>query len=256
MVWNKGLTKETDNRIKDMSLKIATGQKKAWNELNIKERKDRLKLSPRTTVKSYSLISRKDYEYLLGVFLGDGTYLGKDGISICVGLQDSSFVDVIQQCIKDAFEYNASVCKMPSCFIINLCSQWILHNYFEGMKKDYFWFVPKLEFPEEFLAGCFDTDGCISLQKKRAEIIFAQKREPNVLLVSQLLQKLGFNRLGIHSYPRNGFPITILELSCFEMFKKFSEIIKIRHPRKKDILENIIRFYDFRYERRSFNYGT
>lgn len=182
-------------------------------------------------------LPRKDYEYLLGAYLGDGTPYYKYGIKMTTAEDDYRDVLLeIMQPLRPRLGQGKDTChRILAGNQKNPCG-----HLFIPYKKDFFWQrLPKLKYPEHFIAGIFDTDGSFPQRIKRkfnAEVLISQKRKENLELLIPILEKMWIYP-AIWRSGRRVYPIHLLGITHWTQVRIFANRIPSRHPRKAALLK-------------------
>jgi len=193
----------------------------------------------------------KDYNYLLGVYLGDGTYYNDYGIKLTVSLRDKDYNDLLVEILEDN-NYNPRIFedKNNGCYRItvgdknnNLAE--LFCKYKTNRQKDKYnngkWIInlKDFDYPEEIIAGIVDTDGSIRYRKKckksSHEIVIYQKHKSNLDLLIQQFNKL-FLYPSIMKHRNGKYEMNVLSISHWTQVEIFKRNIPIKHPRKYDKL--------------------
>jgi DNA-binding transcriptional ArsR family regulator len=200
--------------------------------------------------------SREAFEYLLGAVCGDGSLDGgKWPREVFIACADEKYGAALKEAIRETFEYEAGRrLKAGSFKGLSICSV-AVRRMFEGLKHDYKWSVPQLQFPAEFVAGVVDTDGCVILKQNSVggEVSVTQKLRGNLVLLQGMLKKLGVRTTICHG-GRGGYPGSgeswRLRISCGkskkarasyeENMRRFAKLVKLRHPDKAARLAQLI----------------
>lgn len=195
------------------------------------------------------LISRQSYEYLLGVFLGDGSTYSKNGICITVGKDVYSYARYISNLLSP---YQAYIHKdfysgkkqKAYCYRVRASDKNFFPEYFSQYKNNGLWTLPRLQNPAYLLAGIFDSDGSIRQRHRKqnpspkfspTEIIIYQKNKENLELILPLFDELNiFPTLRNHTLEP---PHWVLALSNWTQVEIFKRYIPSQHPRKSMILQ-------------------
>jgi len=145
------------------------------------------------------VMATKEFEYPLGVIHGDGHVSHeRKGITITVSLKDENYKDLLKRMFVEAFGCELHEYRQVGGYHL---STWKLEatRHFLGLKHFGHWIIPKLEHPEEYLAGLFDTDGHVGLRFWRGTTIMGiklcQKPNGNLKKVMPMRQALGLNSL-------------------------------------------------------------
>jgi len=203
---------------------------------------------------------RRQFEYLLGVIHGDG-YVRDDGksceIAIPVSSDEKGYKNILKETFEREYGYTPRERIHNNCYYLTIHPKKIVEQ-FRYYKVNGGWIIPKLEYPSEYLAGLWDTDGYFyfheGMYKKikngrmricvctRRRIELRQKSNGNLKLIVPLLKSLGFSPwIGSYTYTnklgtfRND--IVIVPSSNYALFKS---TVPLKHPRKKEVLEKIV----------------
>lgn len=198
--------------------------------------------------KPVNMSNKRVVDYIHGVLCGDG-YIGEAMMEIALG-HDIQYGLILKDIIDKIFGVEAK--------IVDKKNQRGIYKYFRfysATLADYYrprkyplWDVSSVEYPEEFIAGITDTDGCISIIKTRPEgaIIISQAKLENIRIVKNLLTKIGIDRISCvtsdgspNSFSEN---TTIYEIRLYskESTFKFAELINLRNPTKKEKLIKLV----------------
>jgi len=182
-------------------------------------------------------LKRRDYEYLLGAYLGDGTPYHKYGIKMTTAEDD--YRDVLMGIMKPLSPREGQ--GRETCHRIyagkkdNPCGKWFIPYKAKGVWQDF----PKLEYPADFIAGIFDADGSMAQRSKRmynAEIIIYQKHRSNLEGLIPILEKMWIFPALYKSGSRE-YPMHSLHISHWTQARIFANRIPSRHPRKSKFLK-------------------
>ena len=199
---------------------------------------------------------RKQFEYLLGVIHGDG-YVKcrrRSGIILIpIALRDEAYKNALKLIFERAYGYMPQEFLHNNCFYLQVCSVKIAEE-FVRYKNDGRWLLPELEYPEEYLAGLWDTDGSIQFQMYRYKkgnrvgytvsryIGLEQKSNGNLKLVVPILKSLNFNpslRTYIYENKLGVFKKDVIRVPSPD-FARFKSIIPLKHSRKIIALEKVV----------------
>jgi intein/homing endonuclease len=195
---------------------------------------------------------RWQFEYLLGVIHGDGYVrcYGRSGnIYIPVSMRDGGYKDILKKIFEGAYGIEPLELIHNNCYYLKVNSIKIVEEFLKYKSKGK-WIIPKLDYPNEYLAGLWDTDGCIFYRSHQygntyhilRGIELRQKSNDNLKLLIPILKSLGFNpSLRTYTYENQlgAFSMDVLRIPCSE-FALFKSIIPLQHPRKKVVLEKIV----------------
>lgn len=187
-------------------------------------------------------MATNEFEYPLGVIHGDGHISHeRKGITITVSLKDENYKDLLKRMFVEAFGCELHEYRQVGGYHL---STWKLEatKHFLCLKHVGHWIIPKLEHPEEYLAGLFDTDGHVGLRFWRGTTIMRIKlcQKPNGNLVMPMLQALGLNPL-MRRYKCGRHSQDIISIRTCE-FELFAEKVPLEHPRKVAMLKKILEY--------------
>lgn len=128
------------------------------------------------------IINEKYFEYLLGVIHGDGS-ISKKELTISVWKEDKEYFDFLMKLIPLATNIEAGYYMDKSKNYVIWISSINLSEKMKCFKINSAWSIPELKYPEEWIAGCFDTDGCIS--KRDGSIHISQRIKENIVLLGE-----------------------------------------------------------------------
>jgi hypothetical protein len=181
-------------------------------------------------------INQKLFEYLLGVIQGDG-WATNGIVGIVIGGKDKDYADYLLGMIESATGIKPSLYPENSYYRIFIRSV----NFFELIKRykqNGFWKIPKLQYPQEWIAGIYDTDSSVRRRKNSLEITLHQKRKQNLVHAKLILDSLGIKGK-IYKVQTNG--MYYLNISNKENSIPFAKLIPLKHPRKARILSQVSR---------------
>jgi len=195
-------------------------------------------------------ISRRDYEYLLGVYLGDGTKLNKgNGINIAVGRKVLSYAIDLSLLLEPYgghiyHDYYAGAKHYHKyCYRVKATDKNFFPDHFVRYKENGVWTLPKLSHPNEFLAGVFDTDGTVRKKgigqratnpNNATEVVIYQKHQENLELLVPLFDDLDLFTVPKLHDEKSG--MWLVRFSHWTQIKIFSRHIPSRHPLKSQTL--------------------
>jgi intein/homing endonuclease len=185
--------------------------------------------------------SNPNAAYLLGVTHGDGN-VSTRAIRISIGYKEVVFAKTIMSLWK-SLGFNPHLYERRTAFSLEVCNT-LLANEMRKLKTNGKWRLPENINKAEWLAGIFDTDGCVSLASRKCSITIGLKRSGNLLLVKKALSELGIAnvniRNGIKKFNGEDYPYEVLGLTSFAKLKHFSATVPLKHPRKKERLKETI----------------
>ncbi|MCR4368386.1 MAG: hypothetical protein NUV67_00595 [archaeon] len=190
-----------------------------------------------------------DLAYLLGLFLGDGTFAGdssneRGNWTIGVFFDNRNHQALYDSILLEIFGIKAKhYDSKKNCFVSYFASKalhWFLRSYFEvcnGYKANKI-IAPSLIFVSNnwelvapFLQGLFDSDGTIT---KKREVKYATTSKRMSGQVKELLDGHDF-KTGLDVWLKNErfLPLYTVRLRGKDSVKKFAEEINFRHCIKK-----------------------
>jgi hypothetical protein len=199
---------------------------------------------------------RKQFEYLLGVIHGDGyvkCYHRNGVILIPIALQDEGYKNALKLIFEQAYGYVPQEFLHNNCFYLRVCSLKIAEGFVK-YKNNGRWLIPELGYPEEYLAGLWDTDGSVQFRRRTYKrgnrvgytvsryIGLEQKSNGNLKLVVPILKSLNFNsslRTYIYENKFGVFKKDVIRILSSD-FASFKSIIPLKHPRKIAALEKVV----------------
>ena len=183
-------------------------------------------------------LTRQDYEYLLGAYLGDGNKYNNFGIRYTVSHKDSDYADVLMELLKPHNPIS-KIEKSDKYTVFRIVCGWEktpLNQWFHPYMEDGFWNLPEIRYPGHFLAGLYDTDGSARKRKnfKTAthEIVLYSTHRENLELLLDLHAQVDL-------YPtlaRHDKKMWILRITHWTQTKIFEKNVPLRHPRKRAIV--------------------
>jgi len=200
------------------------------------------------------------FEYLIGVIQGDGTVgTNTNRVRIFVNSKEEEYIKIIENVIYEVFKVTPNTINSnPGLKEIYIRSEEIrnlMRNYKNS--SDSTWnLAHELKYPEEWLAGIWDTDGNINYRDNRGlELIFTQKANGNMRFVEENLNKLKIIQYGISETEdlrwKKKTKIKYLRI-WYKYSEKFANKIPIKHPKKKAQIEKALeigKFFDGYYSR-------
>lgn len=186
----------------------------------------------------------KSWSYLLGVIHGDG-YVGNRSIQISVGYKDKEYKDFLCNMITKV-GYNPKVVNQKSAYRIDINST-KLTKEIAPYKSKSLWNIPgELDFGE-YISGVFDTDGCVSLPKKSGGkfVVITLKQSGNLNIVADIFKSWGMQNIKVNNRNSkfNGlvYPIEEIKLSSAHNIKLFYQNTSLKHLKKKNRLEDMVK---------------
>ncbi|MFW6030108.1 MAG: LAGLIDADG family homing endonuclease [Halanaerobiales bacterium] len=185
---------------------------------------------------------RRAFEYCLGLIHGDG-HVKPTSVRIFIEHTQKEFISTVKNQMFKAFNIkplirrpNKSV-KTVAIYSTKLATH--LLNYKDSTTGK--WSIPdKLSYPEEWLAGVWDTDGHVGLRNSKIECIFAQKSNGNIKYVERALSEIGVNRYNISETVdfRWQEPVKMQYLRIWlKDTEIFAKKVPLKHPKKKNALK-------------------
>lgn len=173
--------------------------------------------------------NRRAFEYMIGVVHGDGHVARSGGsISIAVGLDDLAYADVLVDEWRKAFSMIEPVVRenrSARAAYVNITSR-VVHDLMSSFKRESLWTVPKLQFPVEYVAGVFDTDGHCGSD---GIVSFMQKANGNMEKLAVVLSDVGFSPRVANYGHRDVLSLPKRETRMFKI------MMPLKHPRKKHL---------------------
>lgn len=183
--------------------------------------------------------------YLLGVVQGDGT-VSTRSICITVGDKEVAYKNTILQLWRD-LGYKPKLYKIRSTFRIDVNSR-DLTDEFRPFKQNGLWRLPPDINLSEWVAGIFDTDGCVSNNIHTRQIVIVLKRSGNLNFVQEYFSSLGMVNVSVNDttnkFNNKIYPTETLRLSSQHNILLFAKHVPLRHPRKAERLANIITYIE------------
>jgi len=172
------------------------------------------------------------WSYLLGVIHGDG-HVAPRSICVCVGYKDADYADVIFSMFK-RLKLNPHVYRKRSALSIEVHSK-ILADEFRKWKHNGLWTIPSTISIRDYIAGVFDTDGCVSKPKLK-HVSICLKRSGNLNKVLCLLEMMNLKGLKVSNSVStyNGKPYLVegIKIGSMERIILFESQVVLRNPRK------------------------
>lgn len=173
-----------------------------------------------------------DWSYMLGVICGDG-HVGKRSLQISVGYKDAKYADLLMQ-LWQKLGFNPKIYRPRSALRIDVHST-VLVQKIAPFKQSGRWHLPRIFCMREYLAGLFDTDGCVAKPELK-HISISQSRRCNIVIVKQLLMQLGMREPVIHKGRSNflgkEYQHYSIRLTGMDRLMVFMREVSLRHPRK------------------------
>jgi len=205
---------------------------------------------------------RRFFEYLLGVVHGDGyvrtSHNGKSYL-LSIAVKCPEYAEVLKRILEKAYDYTPHGRIHNNCLYLEVYPKKIVRSFLD-YKAGEKWAIPELKYPEEYLAGLWDTDGYLyfgfhEYKNKNNEtgkewsgvavhrkIELRQKSNGNLKLITHLLLSLGLNPRPVKTYVYKNkwgeFEADVLRIPSCD-YVRFWSTIPIKHPRKIAILKKI-----------------
>lgn len=180
-----------------------------------------------------------DWSYLLGVVHGDGSVAPRS-IDISVGYKDAEYADVLLSLWR-SLGFNPKVYRPRSALKVSVHSK-SLRDAFAPYKNKGKWSLPRRVATHHYLAGVFDTDGCVSAAKHK-HISIGLKRSGNLEIVAKLLAAAGVRpacvKHATSTFNGMDYEVEVLKLSGMDRIVSFSDTVRLRHPRKAQRLREM-----------------
>jgi hypothetical protein len=189
--------------------------------------------------------SDSTWAYLLGVVHGDG-HVSSKSIGVTVGYKDQAFAELVFS-LWQALGFNPKTYKCRTALRVDVHSK-ELATIFLQYKSGRKWAIPANLNTDQWLAGVFDTDGCVSDPSKKCAIVIALKRSGNLVLVADALEKTGMPRPlvrdRISRIKEKEYETEILAITSFANILCFSNSITLRHPKKKQRMQETLLYIE------------
>ena len=192
--------------------------------------------------------NQRDLEYLIGVIQGDGNVRKKENVvRIFISEKETEFINIIREMAIETFGISPRIYyqKDNSLIVLNFRSK-ELTNLISQYKDSTtgLWSIPKkLKYPEEWIAGIWDTDGYAKFENGRLECIFTQKSNDNVKFVESALEEIGITRYNISTFEDDRWQ-ELTETDYLRIWNIDTEIfankINLRFPKKRKALEEAL----------------
>ena len=120
---------------------------------------------------------------------------------------------------------------------------------------DGLWTIPALKYPEELLAGLFDTDGCVRRRRKDGttsvtrEVLLYSRFPANLAIAAKLLVVFNIFPTLMHHHTTPTYVMHSLTISHWTQMMIFARSIPLRHQRKRELLEGSTPKYNVLRER-------
>ncbi|MFW6030027.1 MAG: LAGLIDADG family homing endonuclease, partial [Halanaerobiales bacterium] len=192
--------------------------------------------------------SQRDFEYLIGVIQGDGNVRkSRNEVRIFISEKETEFINIIREMAIKTFGISPRIYyqKNNSLIVLNFKSKEL--TYLISQYKDSttgLWSIPKkLNHPEEWLAGIWDTDGYAKFEDGKLECIFTQKSNGNVKFVESALKEIGIARYYVSTFEDYRWQ-ELTETDYLRIWSTDTEIfankINLRFPKKRRALEEAL----------------
>lgn len=185
----------------------------------------------------------KNWSYLLGVIQGDGC-INKRSISITVGAKEKEYLEYLSELIQDV-GYNPKVNSYRGCYRIDINST-DLTKKICCYKTQSIWSIPNNLDLGSYVAGVFDTDGCVSMPTKSGGkfIIITLKRSGNLKIIKNIFDAWGMENVKVNErmskFGGKPYPIEEIKISSAHNIKIFNNNVHLKHEKKKERLAKMI----------------
>ena len=201
--------------------------------------------------------NQRDFEYLVGVIQGDGN-VRKDHnlVRISIHAEEREFLRTIYELGAKTFNVKPTIHteKDGTMKILHFKSKKLtrlISQYKDSTTG--LWSIPKkLNYPEEWLAGVWDTDGYAKFEEGRLECIFSQKSNNNIDFVKAALEEVGISRYNVSTFEDDRWE-ELTETDYLRIWSIDTEVfankIKLKFPKKKQAVEAALdhsEFYAYR----------
>ncbi len=176
--------------------------------------------------------AQEDWSYLLGAVHGDGS-IAPRSVCISVGYKDADYADVLVGLWR-TLGVSPKTYRARSALRLDVHSR-ALRDAFAPFKKRGRWGWPEALSESDYLAGVFDTDGCVSLPKSK-HISIVLKRSGNLRRLAPMLERLGIRKPlvkdRVSTWDGRPYEIEQIVLTGMDRIVAFSDAVRLRHPRK------------------------
>lgn len=177
-----------------------------------------------------------DWSYLLGVVHGDGS-IAPRSVAISVGYRDVTYAETLCDLWRK-LGFDPKLYRARSALRVDVHRR-AIRDRFAAFKARGLWSWPEQLSTTDYLAGVFDTDGCVSTpQFKRVSIVL--KRSGNLQRLVPMLESLGIrtprvaNRVA--KYKGRPYDLEEMVLTGMDRIVAFSDAVRLRHYRKAERL--------------------
>jgi intein/homing endonuclease len=185
-----------------------------------------------------------EISYLAGFISGDGNLFLSEKRDYIVSLhnKETTLLMNMIEIVRSSFGYDAAIRKGHGCSTVEIRSA-VIHTFFNRIMEIESGRKKAIKIPEKiksdrklirsFIAGFFDAEGCVALQKnmKTCQISISQKQKGILDEIKAEMEKDGI----MLTFYDNGS-------GCFRMYgnkdslRPFSEKIPFMHPKKRQKL--------------------
>ena len=198
-------------------------------------------------------MTKRDMDYLVGAYLGDGTYYNKYGIRFTVAGSDEDYADVLMDLLKDYHPIKTKE-KTGVIRVVAGNKEKPLAHYFcckktnrqQDKSKNGVWGdISSVRHFDELIAGLIDTDGSVrdrgawkqNYKKNIREITFSQRHKSNIDKVIPIMEELYlYPSVGKKMTYKDGRELYSISIAHWTQVEIFKRMVKLRHPRKAKIL--------------------
>ena len=176
--------------------------------------------------------TQPDWSYLLGVVHGDGSIAARS-VSIAVGYKDAEYADyLVSTWIALGFE--PKTYRGRTALRIDVHNK-ALRDVFSAFKRRGIWSWPDGLDVAAYLAGVFDTDGCVPAPAAQ-RLVIVLKRSGNLRRLVPMLALLGIREASARdtatTYKGARYETETITLSGMDRVVAFSSAVRLRNPRK------------------------
>lgn len=188
--------------------------------------------------------AQSDWAYLLGVVHGDGS-IAPRSVSISVGYMDADYADYLVS-MWVALGFDPKTYRGRTALRIDVHSK-ALRDVFSPFKQRGIWSWPDGLDVAAYLAGVFDTDGCVPTPDSK-RLVIVLKRSGNLSRLVPMLSSLGIREASARdtatNYKGAKYETETITLSGMDRVVAFSSAVRLRNPRKAARLLEMRRLVD------------
>lgn len=179
--------------------------------------------------------SLPNWSYMLGVVHGDGSVGHPRTISVSVGYKDTDYAECLMGTWVQLGE-SPKLYRARTALRVDVHSR-VLRDEFALYKSRGRWSHPPNLDPGQYLAGVFDTDGCVSTPTSK-HVSICLKRSGNLSTVSKMLSNLGVGDFRVidrtSKFKGQPYDVETLLISGMDRIARFFSLVVLRSARKAD----------------------